>query len=123
MKGDRYTLMKQGNFLAFSFKGKEALVAPAPSRSHSHGASVPVDFELFAHYNNGRKSFTRGLLMLDHKNQQAMEMTSEDCRWRVRAGSRVTKDSLVIHGYPSFREKFRNRMGISGILTPFCYKT
>lgn len=83
MKGDHYTLIKQGNFLAFSFKGKEALVAPP---GHSDGASVPVDFELFAHYSNGRKSFTRGLLLLDHQNHQAMEMTSEDCRWRVRAG-------------------------------------
>ena len=64
MKGDSYTLIKQGNFLAFSFKGKEALVAPpghsgdgasVPSVPHS----VPVDFELFAHYSNGRKSFTR----------------------------------------------------------------
>mmetsp|Transcript_6579 Transcript_6579/g.13590 ORF Transcript_6579/g.13590 Transcript_6579/m.13590 type:complete len:547 (-) Transcript_6579:50-1690(-) len=94
IKGDSYTLTKQGNFLAFSFKGKEALVAPAPygsgspgSHSHGDGASrVPVDFELFVHYNDGRKSFTRGLLLLDHQNHQAMEMTSEDCRWRVRAG-------------------------------------
>mmetsp|Transcript_30079 Transcript_30079/g.48533 ORF Transcript_30079/g.48533 Transcript_30079/m.48533 type:complete len:562 (+) Transcript_30079:65-1750(+) len=86
MKGDHYTLIKQGNFLAFSLKGKEALVA-APHGSGIHGASrVPVDFELFAHYNNGRKSFTRGLLLLDHQNHQAMELTSEDCRWRVRAG-------------------------------------
>lgn len=89
LKGEHYTLIKQGNFLAFSFKGKEALVAPAPydpGSGHSHGASVPVDFELFAHYNNGRKSFTRGLLLLDHQNHQAMEMTSQDCRWQVRAG-------------------------------------
>ena len=91
MKGDRYTLIKQGNFLAFSFKGKEALVAPP---GHSDGASVPVDFELFAHYSNGRKSFTRGLLLLDHQNHQAMEMTSEDCRWRVRAGPVVTESFL-----------------------------
>ena len=104
MKGDHYTLIKQGNFLAFSFKGKEALVAPAPygsgspgSHSHGDGASrVPVDFELFAHYNDGRKSFTRGLLLLDHQNHQAMELTSEDCRWQVRAGPVVTESSLVI---------------------------
>mmetsp|Transcript_21735 Transcript_21735/g.36014 ORF Transcript_21735/g.36014 Transcript_21735/m.36014 type:complete len:568 (+) Transcript_21735:65-1768(+) len=88
MKGEHYTLIKQGTFLAFSFKGKEALVAaPYASGSEASRASrVPVDFELFAHYNNGRKSFTRGLLLLDHQNHQAIEMTSEDCRWRVRAG-------------------------------------
>ena len=106
IKGDSYTLTKQGNFLAFSFKGKEALVAPAPygsgspgSHSHGDGASrVPVDFELFVHYNDGRKSFTRGLLLLDHQNHQAMEMTSEDCRWRVRAGPVVTECSLISFG-------------------------
>ena len=117
MKGDSYTLIKQGNFLAFSFKGKEALVAP-PGHS-GDGASVPVDFELFAHYSNGRKSFTRGLLLLDHQNHQAMEMTSEDCRWRVRAGPVVTESSLVIF---LFRETLRKRMGKSQVLPPFCYK-
>ena len=117
--GDSYTLTKQGNFLAFSFKGKEALVAPAPygsgspgSHSHGDGASrVPVDFELFVHYNDGRNSFTRGLLLLDHQNHQAMEMTSEDCRWRVRAGPVVTECSLM------FFFLLWKRMRISGFAT------
>ena len=114
MKGDHYTLIKQGNFLAFSLKGKEALVA-APHGSGIHGASrVPVDFELFAHYNNGRKSFTRGLLLLDHQNHQAIEMTSEDCRWRVRAGP-VTESSPLIPFV--FGGKLRERMGMSGFAT------
>ena len=120
MKGDSYTLIKQGNFLAFSFKGKEALVAPpghsgdgasVPSVPHS----VPVDFELFAHYSNGRKSFTRGLLLLDHQNHQAMEMTSEDCRWRVRAGPVVTECSLI-----SFWKKLGKGCEFQ-VLPPFCH--
>ena len=123
IKGDSYTLTKQGNFLAFSFKGKEALVAPAPygsgspgSHSHGDGASrVPVDFELFVHYNDGRKSFTRGLLLLDHQNHQAMEMTSEDCRWRVRAGPVVTECSLI-----SFRKKLGKGCEFQ-VLPPFCH--
>ena len=120
IKGDSYTLTKQGNFLAFSFKGKEALVAPAPygSGSHSHGdgaSRVPVDFELFAHYNDGRKSFTRGLLLLDHQNHQAMEMTSEDCRWRVRAGPVVTECSLI-----SFWKKLGKGCEFQ-VLPPFCH--
>ena len=123
IKGDSYTLTKQGNFLAFSFKGKEALVAPAPygsgspgSHSHGDGASrVPVDFELFVHYNDGRKSFTRGLLLLDHQNHQAMEMTSEDCRWRVRAGPVVTECSLI-----SFWKKLGKGCEFQ-VLPPFCH--
>ncbi|CAK9040952.1 Autophagy-related protein 18a [Durusdinium trenchii] len=84
LKGAHYTLLKGGNFLAWSF------------------SKGPVDWRLLASYSGSSSRFTpQSLLLLDHSGQ-TMEFTAEKCEWqahseedewrRVRAGSLLSTD-------------------------------
>eukprot|EP00438_Fugacium_kawagutii_P001814 Skav203517 [mRNA] locus=scaffold687:45328:53805:+ [translate_table: standard] len=50
---------------------------------------LPVDFKMYAHY-SGHTSYTKGLILVDNSGGAAsrvLELTSEDCQWRTKAGN------------------------------------
>ena len=97
LQGDRYTLLKQGTFLAWRF-----------SKDSKISSKAPVDWQLFAHY-SGRHSYTRGLLLLDKSKNQAMEMTSDDCIWRTKGGSHwiLAKSGHMLPNFEDSATKLR----------------
>lgn len=73
--GRHYTLMRQGNFKLWGFRG--------PEFQTPHQLKAFANWQLLAHY-SGAASFMKGLLLLDQSfaSHQALQMTSEDCTWR-----------------------------------------
>jgi hypothetical protein len=75
LHAEHYLLQNQGSF---SFRHLPGLNAIASKRL--------VNFQIFAHY-SGHNSYLKGLLVnWDNQGEQpgALEMTSEDCRWRAQ---------------------------------------
>ena len=70
-RGAHYTLLKQGVFVAWNFS------KPAPSPS-----APPAEWQLLAAY-AGQQFTTQGLLLLD-PHAGSMEITAEDCLWRIK---------------------------------------
>lgn len=76
---EHYLVQNQGSF---SFWHLSGLNAEASKK-------VPVNVQIFAHY-SGHNSYLNGLLVVNSdegRQPTALEMTSEDCRWRARIGS------------------------------------
>ena len=92
--GEHYTLMKRGNFLAWSFS------------KTSSSKKTPVEWQLFASY-SGSRFTTQGLLLLEKHSARAMEMTAEDCTWRTKSASgwRDVKTELLSGEVASFDVK------------------
>lgn len=75
LDGRHYTLMRQGNFKLWGFRG--------PEFQTPHQLKASANWQLLVHY-SGAASFMKGLLLLDKSSapHQALQMTSEDCTWR-----------------------------------------
>lgn len=71
LRGDHYTLLKQGTFLAWSFR-----------KTSFNSGIQPVEWQLLASY-SGARFTTAGLLLIDHTHS-VMELTAKDCQWRGR---------------------------------------
>ena len=80
LRGAHYTLLQQGVFMAWNF----SKTVPVPA---AQGASRAVPaargWQLLAAY-AGNSFTTQGLLLLDRHSGQSMEITAEDCSWRVK---------------------------------------
>lgn len=79
--GEHYLLLGQGSFSFWRFSGVDA-----EALSGNMWKKAPVDFQIYAHYST-HSSWTKGLLLVDQSGHQgygsrALELTSEDCRWR-----------------------------------------
>ena len=78
-----YTVLNEGNFLAWRFNSDGAFTRkPGPKE-------VEVDWRIYAHYSTHRRSWTRGLLLVDQSMgsyRQSFEFTSEECKLRKRVG-------------------------------------
>lgn len=72
LRGDHYTLLKQGTFLAWSFRKETSF----------NSGIQPVEWQLLASY-SGARFTTAGLLLIDHTHS-VMELTAKDCQWRGR---------------------------------------
>jgi len=86
LKGAHYTLLKSGNFLAWSF------------------SKDPVDWHLLAAYSGARSRFTtQSLLLLEKQSGQTLEMTAEDCVWQTKTenGWRKVQPELLLQGAAS----------------------
>ena len=82
LDGRHYSLLRQGTFLFWRFK-KEPF---HPSGAGDH-QELGADWQVFTHY-SGHASFAKGLLVLDDSSgsrQQALQLTSEDCKLRTRS--------------------------------------
>jgi len=76
LRGAHYTLLQQGVFVAWNFS-KAVPASTVPS------AAPPRGWQLLAAY-AGHRFTTQGLLLLDPHSGQSMEITAEDCSWRVK---------------------------------------
>lgn len=81
--GEHYLLLGQGSFSFWRFSGVDA-----ETLSGNMWKKAPVDIQIYAHY-SGHQSWTKGLLLVDQSGHQgygsrALELTSEDCRWRSK---------------------------------------
>ncbi|CAL1141153.1 unnamed protein product [Cladocopium goreaui] len=86
LKGAHYTLLRSGNFLAWSF------------------SKDPVDWHLLAAYSGARSRFTtQSLLLLEKQSGQTLEMTAEDCLWQTKTenGWRKVQPELLLQGAAS----------------------
>ena len=78
-----YTVLNEGNFLAWRFNSHTALTQKSGAKK------VEVDWRIYAHYSAHRRSWTRGLLLVDQSmgsHHQSFEFTSEECMLRKRIG-------------------------------------
>ncbi|CAL1162973.1 unnamed protein product [Cladocopium goreaui] len=83
LKGAHYTLLKSGNFLAWSF------------------SKDPVDWHLLAAYSGASSRFTtQSLLLLEKQSAQTLEMTARDCVWQTKTenGWRKVQPELLLQG-------------------------
>eukprot|EP00435_Cladocopium_sp_Y103_P053421 s1251_g17.t1 len=81
LRGAHYTLLKSGNFLAWSF------------------SKDPVDWHLLAAYSGARSRFTtQSLLLLEKQSGQTLEMTAADCVWQRKTenGWRKVQPGLLL---------------------------
>eukprot|EP00435_Cladocopium_sp_Y103_P052314 s1908_g16.t1 len=73
---EHYVLQNQGSFSFWHVSGNA-----------EESKTLPVNVQIFAHY-SGHNSYLKGLLVVNSHEQGeepgALEMTSEDCRWRAR---------------------------------------
>ena len=76
LRGAHYTLLQQGFFVAWNFS-KAVPASTVPSAAPARG------WQLLAAY-AGHRFTTQGLLLLDPHSGQSMEITAEDCSWRVK---------------------------------------
>ena len=76
LRGAHYTLLQQGFFVAWNFS-KAVPASTVPSAAPARG------WQLLAAY-AGHGFTTQGLLLLDPHSGQSMEITAEDCSWRVK---------------------------------------
>ena len=83
LRGAHYTLLQQGVFMAWNFS--KAVPAPAVPGAAPAAAAAPAarGWQLLAAY-AGNSFTTQGLLLLDRHSGQSMEITAEDCSWRVK---------------------------------------
>eukprot|EP00439_Symbiodinium_sp_Y106_P075163 s863_g14.t2 len=65
LRNEFYTLLKSGNFLAWSF------------------SKAPVDWRLYAAY-SGAKFTTQSLLLVESQSGQTLEFTADTCAWQMR---------------------------------------
>ena len=75
LHAEHYLLQNQGSFSFWHLPGLNAIASKRL-----------VNFQIFAHY-SGHNSYLKGLLVnWDNQGEQpgALEMTSEDCRWRAQ---------------------------------------
>ena len=75
LHAEHYLLQNQGSFSFWHLPGLNAIASKRL-----------VNFQIFAHY-SGHNSYLKGLLVnWDSQGEQpgALEMTSEDCRWRAQ---------------------------------------
>eukprot|EP00438_Fugacium_kawagutii_P028783 Skav211398 [mRNA] locus=scaffold1528:24409:26291:- [translate_table: standard] len=99
LHGEHYTVLKQGTFLAWSFKS----------------STGPVEWQLFASY-TGARSKTKGLLLIDHA-RRVMELTAQDCQWRRRAEGEWQKATVgKLNGNPGHVEVLDLNRTIKGHL-------
>ena len=70
--GDHYTLLKRGNFKAWSFTQK--------------WNGTPVEWQLFASY-GGVRFTTQAFLLVEVHSGRTMQITAEDCTWRMKMPS------------------------------------
>ena len=87
-----YTVLNEGNFLAWRFNSA-AVVEKSGLKE--------VDWRIYAHYSAHRRSWTRGLLLVDQSmgsRQHSLEFTSEECKLRQRVGDewRVMESSEML---------------------------
>ena len=78
-----YTVLNAGNFLAWRFNSHSAFTGKSGPKK------VEVDWRIYAHYSAHRRSWTRGLLLVDQSMgsyRQSFELTSEECKLRKRMG-------------------------------------
>ena len=78
-----YTVLNEGNFLAWRFNRHTAFTQKSGAKK------VEVDWRIYAHYSAHRRSWTRGLLLVDQSmgsHHQSFEFTSEECMLRKRIG-------------------------------------
>ena len=88
-----YTVLNEGNFLAWRFNSDTAVVEKARPKQ--------VDWRIYAHYSAHRRSWTRGLLLVDQSmgsRHHSLEFTSEECKLRQRVGDewRVMESSEML---------------------------
>lgn len=86
LRGAHYTLLKSGNFLAWSF------------------SKDPVEWHLLAAYSGARSRFTtQSLLLLEKQSGQTLEMTAQDCLWQTKTenGWRKVQPELLLQGAAS----------------------
>ena len=78
-----YTVLNEGNFLAWRFNSHTAFTQKSGAKK------LEVDWRIYAHYSAHRRSWTRGLLLVDQSmgsHHQSFEFTSEECMLRKRIG-------------------------------------
>eukprot|EP00435_Cladocopium_sp_Y103_P014913 s198_g3.t1 len=83
LRGAHYTLLKSGNFLAWSF------------------SKASVDWRLLAAYSGAKSRFTtQSLLLLEKQSGLTLQMTAEDCGWQMKTehGWRKVQPQLLSHG-------------------------
>lgn len=90
MDGKHYTMLQEGTFKLWSLSNfsTEYLSSERHDDSVPKMKSAKVDWEVFIHYSTGR-SYSKGLLLVDKslgQRRQALELTSETCRWRSKMG-------------------------------------
>ena len=88
-----YTVLNEGNFLAWRFNSDAAVVGKSGHKE--------VDWRIYAHYSAHRRSWTRGLLLVDQSmgsRHHSLEFTSEECKLRQRVGDewRVMESSEML---------------------------
>ena len=91
-----YTVLNEGNFLAWRFNSDTDVI------SSSGLKKTEVDWQIYAHYSAHRRSWTRGLLLVDksmRSERQSLELTSEECKLRKHIdGKWTTMDgSELVH--------------------------
>ena len=100
MRGAHYTLLQQGIFVAWNFSKAVPAVPGA--------ALAARGWELLAAY-AGNSFTTQGLMLLDRHCGKSMEITTEDCTWRVKEKSSWRKAPLELltaeDGSTSFQVK------------------
>ena len=78
-----YTVLNEGNFLAWRFNSDSTFTGKSGPKK------VEVDWRIYAHYSAHRRSWTRGLLLVDQSMgsyRQSFEFTSEECKLRKHVG-------------------------------------
>ena len=74
-----YTVLNEGNFLVWRFNSDTDFTTMSGLKKRE------VDWQIYAHYSAHRRSWTRGLLLVDksaRSERQRLELTSEDCKLR-----------------------------------------
>jgi hypothetical protein len=87
LRGAHYTLLQEGVFVAWNFS--KAVPASGAARPAARG------WQLLAAY-AGKRFVTQGLLLLDPHSGQSMEITAEDCSWRVKEKSQWRKAQVEL---------------------------
>ena len=85
LRGAHYTLLQQGVFVAWNFsKAVPAPAVPGVPGAAPAAAAAARGWQLLASY-AGNSFTTQGLLLHpDRHSGQSMEITAEDCSWRVK---------------------------------------
>ena len=82
-----YTVLNEGNFLAWRFNSETDVMTKSGLKK------TEVDWQIYAHYSAHRRSWTRGLLLVDksmRSKRQSLELTSEECKLRKHIDGKWT---------------------------------
>ena len=82
-----YTVLNEGNFLAWRFNSETDVMTKSGLKK------TEVDWQIYAHYSAHRRSWTRGLLLVDksmRSERQSLELTSEECKLRKHVDGKWT---------------------------------